>query len=70
MNRRNFLAAALAAPWVVRSGVLMPVRKIVVPQAIIGGCLPRGTELNDAIIRGKFGVLIVVDPSVAVILKG
>lgn len=48
MNRRNFLAAALAAPWVVRSGVLMPVRKIVVPQVIIGGCLPRGIELNDA----------------------
>lgn len=59
MNRRNFLAAALAAPWVVRSGVLMPVRKIAVPQAIIGGCLPRGIELNDApgaIFGGAEGV--------------
>lgn len=32
MNRRNFLAALVAAPWVVRSGVLMPVRQLVVPD--------------------------------------
>lgn len=28
MNRRNFLASIVAAPWVVRSGVLMPVRRV------------------------------------------
>lgn len=38
MNRRNFLAAAIAAPFVVRSGVLMPVRQIVAPPlAIMAG---------------------------------
>ena len=34
LNRRNFLTSALAAPWVVRSGVLMPVRRIVAPALI------------------------------------
>lgn len=36
VSRRMFLgglAAALAAPVVVRSGVLMPVRKLIVPEA-------------------------------------
>lgn len=31
MKRRSFLVTALAAPFVVRSGVLMPVRQVIVP---------------------------------------
>lgn len=39
LSRRTFvtgLAAALAAPVVVKSGVLMPVRKLIVPEAPAG----------------------------------
>lgn len=37
MNRRDFLKAAIAAPYVVRSGVLMPVKQIItVPPVWMG----------------------------------
>jgi len=35
MNRRGFLGAMLAGPWVVRSGVLMPVRPLVPPGIVV-----------------------------------
>jgi hypothetical protein len=32
VSRRGLLGALVAAPWVVRSGVLMPVKQLVVPD--------------------------------------
>lgn len=51
MNRRNLLKTFLAAPAVIRSGVLMPVVPIVsAPVALFGGGAPRfnGIEVAPA----------------------
>lgn len=36
-SRRGFLGRALAAPWVIRSGVLMPIWPLVAAPLIAGG---------------------------------
>lgn len=53
MNRRRFLAAAIAAPWVVRSGVLMPVRQIITPPGIVGYTAHVGT-ISPELWREQF----------------
>lgn len=55
MNRRNFLASILAAgvaPAAVGSGILMPVRKIVVPRWV-GMDLGSGEATAVALLRAN-----------------
>ena len=62
LSRRGFLgvlAGAVAAPAVVRSGVLMPLRGVVIPteqevQAFVNGQLVYDTNELSAVVRRAF----------------
>jgi len=51
MNRRNFLRSLLAAPMVVRSGILMPLRGVIMPPAMTLQGVPIMFDLVSVVRR-------------------
>lgn len=66
ITRRSFLTGLLAAPIILRPGIIMPVRPLVIEPRYFGYGLPKGTmiikgvdafgfEIVETLVPGKIG---------------